>query len=207
MESRNPASEKRSLFNGSLVKAVVMGGIVVAAGALLFGQREETKTHTIPPIIIRSVDSGDDPVLIETVEPLGDARGVSLRKKEYKTKFDLTRWVVVEMRSTSGDWVKYGFGRKSGLKVQLHLQARQPDGSWRDEPALAPHFVINGRSQRFPLTTEELTNDIKVPNDPRPHKRHYPGTEKRRISLVDVAGFQPLSTVGNEIVEVGFDDH
>ena len=69
MESRNPASEKRSLFNGSLVKAVVMGGIVVAAGALLFGQREETKTHTIPPIIIRSVDSGDDLFKVAAIDP------------------------------------------------------------------------------------------------------------------------------------------
>lgn len=162
--------------------------------------------HTIPPIIIKSVDSNLEPVEIELEEELVQDRAL-LEKVQYKIEgLDLTRWVVVELRSTSGDWVKYGFGRKRGLEVRLSLQVKQGN-QWVTEQG-APHLVIDGRSENFPLTTEELSDDIQGNNNDRPHKRRYKDNDnkKRRIGIVEVVGFEPLSTVGNEFVEVAFFD-
>ena len=204
MELQTLEDDDRSFFSENLVKTAIIGAILAGAGLTLF-RRKRPRSHTIPPIIIRSVDTGPDPIEIETEEPLHEARALD-QKVEYETdNFDLTRWVVVELRN-GNDWVKYGFGRARGLEVRLSFQVKQPGGPWMNEGG-APQLVIHGRSEHFPFTSEELSSDMPGNSD-RPHKRHYnKGNVKRRIGTVEVVGFQPLSTVGNDQVEVGFFDH
>jgi hypothetical protein len=203
MELQKREADDRSLFSDNLIKTAIVGAILAGVGAALF-RRKRPRSHTIPPIIIRSVDTGPDPIEIETERELYEARALD-QKVEYETDdFGLTKWVVVELRK-GNDWVKYGFGRQRGLEVRISFQIKQL-GTWINESG-APHLIIHGRSEHFPLTSDELSSDMPGNSD-RPHKRHYnKGNSKRRIGTVEVVGFQPLSTAGNDQVEVGFFDH
>ncbi|HEX6125515.1 MAG TPA: hypothetical protein VFZ23_09115 [Pyrinomonadaceae bacterium] len=203
MALQTRGAERSSFFSENLVKTALVGSIIGGVGYLLY-RLGRPRGHTIPPIIIKSVDIGSDPIGIETEEPLEPARSL-LQKIEYETDFDVTIGVLVELRNTPNQWVQYWFEDSSGLDVKIDLQ--QKDGNqWKDEPGF-PHLTIAGKSERFRLTTEQLSGYMPGNSD-RPYKRGYNGTVKRRIGKVEVVGFPPVSTSGYKYVEVWFyDEH
>jgi hypothetical protein len=194
----------------NFVRSVVIGAILGGVGFLLYRLITQRKFHhTIPPIIIRSVEEAPEPIEIETENILGETSALTegagsstLSAKLYRMAgFGLTRYVVVD--TGSGSPTRYK--KNTGLVVKMWLEHKQGN-QWLQEPN-GPHLVVNGTSVDFPLTCEQLSPDKPNPGNPfRPRKRSFNRNKNWRIWQVQVdSNAAILST--SRIMEIRFDNH
>ena len=205
--------DEESLFSEKLVKSAVIGAIIGGLGFLIF-KLWRPRSHTVPPIIIKSVDDSTEPIEIETETPLsetpalhGPAGIAPAQLKLYKMSgFGLTKYVKVWRRNGSGSWHLESYKNSAGLVVRLWLEHKQ-GGQWQDEPD-GPHLLINGTADEWNLTSDQLSVDKpNHGNNHRPRKRSYNKNKNWRIGKVEVDSNVALSTTGYDQVRIEFGDH
>ena len=199
----------------NFVKAAVIGALLGGVGFLLY----RWLLHpTIPPIIIRSDETTPEPIEIETETILNETEALSgqstsphLTRKLYKMpRFGLTRYVVVICRNSNGDVTvrEPYWNPNSGFVVQMWLQHKQGNNPWQNEPGSA-HLVVEGTSNDFPLTCEQLSQTKNNSSPHRPWKRSFiqHPNKKWRIWKVQVGGNTEIELGSNQSMEIRFDNH
>lgn len=213
METQTSEADERSLTSSSLVKSVAVGAVVAAIGIVLY--RWLFRSHTIPPIIIKSIDDEHEPIeiesetaLVETTSLHSQAESSHLAARRYRMPgFGLTRYVEVYFRNTAtGQWKRKWYKKNSGLIVNIWLQHKR-GGQWHEEPN-GPHLVVTGNMPDSPLTSEQLSRDKPNSGNPnRPRKRSYNKNKNWRIGKVQVGSDAPLPTDGYNDITIEFDNH
>jgi hypothetical protein len=164
--------------------------------------------HTIPPIIIKSVEDAPEPIEVESVTTLVENpalhREMSSQLKLYTMPdFGKTRYVEVFRETATGDWESKHYENPYGLEVKMWLQ-HYTNGQWTFESS-GPDLIVEGPSEGFSLTCERLSPDKKNPGDPRRRrKRSFNKNKKWRIGRVQV-GNDTIDAITYMVVE--FQDH
>lgn len=221
MELETQEPEERSSIFQKVVKAFVIGASVVGLGFLLRNRLGSLQSHTIPPIIIKSIDDGTEPIEVESRTTLQESTALTKDADTLTTEedahvaqslytmpgFDKTKYVKVLRKNTTTGVSEppAEYRNNAGLSVNLWLQHKQ-FGVWQDEPN-GPHLVVAGTMADFPLTSDRLSGDKPTGNPNRPRKRSYNRNKNWRIGKVQVANNTPLSTNGFNDVTIIFDDH
>ena len=235
MELETQELEERSGIFQKVVKALVIGASVVGLGFLLRNRFGSLQSHTIPPIIIKSIDDGAEPIEVESRTTLQESSSLTSDSasltyeadtltKEAETLtnqaaphvaqslytlpgFDKTKYVKVLRKNTATGVSEppKEYRNNAGLSVNMWLQHKQ-GGVWLDEPN-GPHLVVAGTMADFPLTSDRLSVDTPTGNLNRPRKRSYNKNKNWRIGKVQVANNTPLSTNGFNDVTIIFDEH
>lgn len=219
LETREP--EERSGIFQKVVKAFVIGASVVGLGFLLRNRLGSLQSHTIPPIVIKSIDDGTEPIEVESRTTLQESTALTKDADTLTTDeeahvaqslytmpgFDKTKYVKVLRKNTTtgASEPPKEYRNNAGLSVNMWLQHKQ-GGVWQDEPN-GPHLVVAGTMADFPLTSDRLSADKPTGNLNRPRKRSYNKNKNWRIGKVQVASNTPLSTNGFNDVTIIFDDH
>src|SRR5687767_1818894 len=77
MELETQEPEERSGILQKVVKAFVIGASVVGLGFLLRNRFGSLQSHTIPPIIIKSIDDGSEPIEVESRTTLQESTALT----------------------------------------------------------------------------------------------------------------------------------
>jgi len=210
MELEIRETEEESGISKKLIKAIIVGASVLGLGAWLLGR---ILHHTIPPIIIKSVDNDPEPVEVESpttlVESklLGDAVLPAARNVYTKRSFGKTKYVKVLLENTVTQVSEppKEYRNKAGIVVQVWLQHNN-GGMWEDDPA-SPQMVVTGTTLDFHLESDQLSRDKPNGNPFRRRKRSYNKNNKRwRISEIQVDN-DKIPTVDYDDVRIAFDNH
>jgi hypothetical protein len=205
--------DQESLFSENLVKSAVIGAIIGGLAFLVF-RLWRPRNHTVPPIIIKSVDDSSEPIEIETERTLMETPALAGRpgvgaddlNLYQMSGFEKTEYVEVWWRKGSGSWHLQPYKNSAGSVVRLWLQNKD-NGSWQDEPN-GPHLVVNGVAEGWNLKADKLSNDKpNHGNNYRPRKRSFNKNKKWRIGKVQVDNHVQLSMTGFDQVVIEFDDH
>jgi hypothetical protein len=209
MELEMRETEESPSVSKKLIRAIIIGASVVGLGAWLFGR---ILHHTIPPIIIRSVDDDPEPIEVESpttliesssfTEPVAPAP----RRAYTKPNFGRTKYVKVLRKNTATgvSAPPEEYKNKNGLVVQLWLQHKQ-GGTWHDELP-GPQIIVAGTANDFRLESDQLSMDKSTGNPIRQRKRSYNKNKHWRIGTIEVDG-NSLSTAGFDAVTIAFDNH
>ena len=210
MELETQESEEESSISRRLIKAIIVGASLVGLGAWLFGK--QILHHTIPPIIIKSVDDDPDPIEVESPTALVENKlqveaAAPVAQNVYTmSTFGKTKYVKV-LRKNRGTGVSAPpkeYKNNAGVVVQLWLQHKQ-GGVWQDELP-GPQLVVTGTGPDFHLTCDQLSRDKPNGNPVRLLKRSYNKNKHWRIGTIRVDG-DTLSTAGYDDVKIEFGNH
>jgi|SRR5215204_3313247 len=204
---------EKSVISEKLVKPAIVGAVIAGLG-YLFYKSWRPLTHTIPPIIIKSVD--EDEIEIETKTTLVESAALQeemsaaplVRKVYTMPKFGQTKCVKIERRDAeTGEWEteEYEDTAGNGFEVQLWLQYLE-NGQWIDE-TFGPHLQVMGTMPGFGLTCQQLSHDKPNWHIFRPRKRSFNKDKEWRIGKAKVGSNAELTADGYDRMNIEFKDH
>src|SRR5215203_212367 len=132
MELQTREVEGKSLFSYNWVRTVVIGAILPLAAGLALGQ--DDKGHTVPPIIIKSIDEAGELIGIESATTLQESKAtpgkLKLTRHIYTLKdFKTTKYVEIFWEIDDGGWKSQIHDDVNGLDLKIWLQ-RYKNNKW-----------------------------------------------------------------------------
>src|SRR5688572_4737836 len=120
MMLQNREEDGKSLFFYNWFRTLVTGAILVLAAGVALGQ--DIKLHTVPPIIIKSVDDAGEPIEIESVRTLQESAAIAGKMDSRRPSkhtytlpsFGTAKYVEVFWEINDGEWMSKSYSSTAG---------------------------------------------------------------------------------------------